>query len=275
MTDRGSGSGGDRAPRDDQDLAALVDELSTTLEALRDAADDERRPVRRSSRPPRPFGGRGPTPPTPRELLRFTEQYTIPTFIALLESGVRSLELLRATLRLLDGRGIETASPEARERVESVGRTTLDRVDAVLSDVGSAIEGGEPTDPDARDLLADARALREEIDRRLRETEASERGRERERGDGRDWDGSARRASGRAPATGREIPVRAAEEDESADGEDGENEEDENPPVDVEAELDTIRRDVRGEADEDVPADPGNGSEETDEGGDDGEGRDR
>lgn len=245
MTDRRSDSG-DRVPRDDRELAALVEELSTTLETLRNAIEADARG--RRADPGRP-GPAPPTPPAPRELLRFTEQYTIPTLIALLESGVRSLELLRATLRLLDGRGIEGASPETRERVESVGRTTLDRVDRVLSDLGSAVEGGEPSDPTARDLLADARALREEIERQIGEVEGDGRERTRER----DWDGTARRTSGRAPAEGREIPVRSAADrsDESPtdekDGADGGDDDD--VPVDVDAELESIRRDVEGEAD--------------------------
>ncbi|MFC6942353.1 hypothetical protein ACFQE8_20630 [Salinirubellus sp. GCM10025818] len=255
MTDRGSGPRDDDRPRDDQDLAELVDELSTTLESLQGVVGpgDRGRPRRRG-----PTDPRIPTPPTPRELVRFTEQYTIPTLIALLESGVRSLELLRATLRLLDGRGIEAASPETRERVESVGRTTLDRIDAVLSDLGSAVEGGEPSDPDARDLLADARALREEIDRRLREVEAGE----RDRDDERDWDGTARRTSGRVPTRGHEIPVRSADEEEEGDASEG----DDAPAVDVEAELDTIRRDLKGEGNGDLPAaDEGEGETDPDD----------
>lgn len=240
MADRGRGRDGDREPRDDQDLRALVDELSATLESLQDAVRADGRDGRDGPMSPRgPRTPPGPTPPTPRELLRFTEQYTIPTLIALLESGVRSLELLRATLRLLDGRGIEGASPATRERVESVGRTTLDRVDDVLSDLGTAVEGGEPGDPESRDLLADARALRDEIDSRLREAES------RAEDDGHDWDGTARRTSGRAPAEGRTIPVRpegadkpGAAEDDGADAD---------VPVDVDAELESIRRDVKGE----------------------------
>ena len=233
MTDRGADPDGRRGPRDDPELTVLVEELSTTLETLQGTFDEGSRDRR--------VGPRGPTPPSPRELLRFTEQYTIPTLVALLESGIRSLELLRATLRLLDGRGIEETSPAARERVESVGRTTLDRVDRVLSDLGSAVEGGEPADPDARDLLSDARSLRDEIDRRLREAEADERSRTRER----DWDGTARRTSGRVPAEGRNIPVRSADrsdrEADDGDGADGD------VPVDVDAELESIREDVARE----------------------------
>jgi hypothetical protein len=244
MTDRRSDSD-DRVPGDDRELAALVEELSTTLESLRDALAAEARGREVGTGRPGPVP---PTPPAPRELLRFTEQYTIPTLIALLESGVRSLELLRATLRLLDGRGIENASPATRERVESAGRSTLDRVDRVLSDLGSAVEGGEPSDPTARDLLADARALREEIERQLREADDGGRGHARER----DWDGTARRTSGRAPAEGREIPVRSAadrsDESPTDEGDGADDGDDDDVPVDVDAELESIRRDVKGEA---------------------------
>ncbi|MEF8840479.1 MAG: hypothetical protein V5A62_02480 [Haloarculaceae archaeon] len=260
MTDRGSGPDGDGEPRD-EDLTALVEELSATLESLQEAvrADTRDRPVS----PRRPRTPPGPTPPSPRELLRFTEQYTIPTLIALLESGVRSLELLRATLRLLDGRGIETASPATRERVESVGRTTLERVDAVLSDIGSAVEGGDPSDPAARDLLSDARALREEIDRRLREAEGRVEDGDRDGDDGRDWGGTARLTSGHPPAEGRNIPVRSADGSETG----GEVEDDdEDVPVDVDAELESIREDVAREEggtspvrDSDTDSDPGDG----------------
>ena len=254
MTDRHAPDGAG----DDPELAALVEELSTTLEALQETFEEGAGNGRLG-----PRGPPGPAPPSPRELLRFTEQYTIPTLIALLESGIRSLELLRATLRLLDGRGLESASPAARERVESVGRTTLESVDRVLSDLGSAVEGGEPADPDARDLLADARSLREEIDRRLRDAEADERerARDRSRSRDRDWDGTARRTTGRAPAEGRDIPVR------SADGsDDAGSEPDDDVPVDVDAELESIREDVERER--------GGSSPEPDDADGDGDGDD-
>lgn len=268
MTDR-SDPDGDRDRRE-EDLTALVEELSATLDSLRETVREDARggsSVRRPRRRRTP----GPAPPSPRELLRFTEQYTIPTLIALLESGVRSLELLRATLRLVDGRGIEGASPATRERVGAAGRTALDRVDAILSDLGSAVEGGEPGDPAARDLLEDARALREEIDDRLREAEAG--GRERE---GRRRDGAARRTSGSGSTGGRDIPVRPADGSDTAGGRTDEGEgadgTDEAVPVDVDvdAELESIRRDVRGETGtEGTPSDPGDGEEGPDSAGDD------
>jgi len=254
MTDRRSDAGDRRVARDERDLTALVEELSATLDALRDAVGEPDSPEGRR------IAGRdrgvapGPAPPTPRELLRFSEQYTIPTLIALLESGIRSLELLRATLRLLDGRGIEEASPAARERVESVGRTTFDRVDAVLSDLSSAVEGGEPGDPDARDLLADARALREEIDDRLRAMET---------GDGTGRDVTARR-SGDPTSGGRDIPVRPADragDDGNEGGVDGGDVDEAEVGVDVDAELESIRRDLareRGDASgDDASSGPG------------------
>lgn len=234
MTDGRDAPGDPRGPADGDDLAALVEELSTTLESLRSTVESD--PVGRIDR-------RGPAPPTPRELLRFTERYTIPTLIALLESGVRSLELLGATLRLLDGRGIDDASPATRERVGAVGRTTLDRVDTVLEDLQSALEGGEPSDPTARDLLADARSLREEIDRRL--VEATD---DRERGP----DGTTGRTAERDTAGGRAIPVRSADDQEPTDDDGAEDAPDEDVPVDVDAELESIRRDVKGDRDRDT-----------------------
>ena len=78
-------------PRDD-DIAARLDELAAIL-------DDLREDLRESDRqtPPRP--------PRLTELLRFTEQYTIPTVIALLETTITSLELVRGALRLVDPEG--------------------------------------------------------------------------------------------------------------------------------------------------------------------------
>ena len=244
--------------REDPELAVLVEELSATLETLQDTFD---RPA--GGRRVGPPGPPGPAPPSPRELLRFTERYTIPTLIALLESGVRSLELLRATLRLLDGRGMERASPATRERVEAVGRTTLDRVDRALSELGSAVEG-EPTDPDARNLLADARALRDEIDARLREAESGTATRDRDR--------DTRRTAAR-DSTSRQIPVRSAgesdtdeERDEDGEGDDGD------VPVDVDAELESIREDVAREGRERVAGHEEDGDEDEPGDGDEHEG---
>lgn len=182
-----AGDGTQPAPeRDDadrEDLAADIAELEATVRALREEVDGgETRgsPVRASERRDRPAL---PRPPTPREVLRFTETYTIPTVVAVLEASIRALELLGAMIRLLDGRdprpagrgnrlaedllsGLDGAA--ARDRAVETGQTALEQVDTALAELQRAYDG-EPEDERARDLLADARTLRSEIDDRLRD----------------------------------------------------------------------------------------------------------
>ena len=86
---------------DSDDLEAAVRELSDTLEQLR---TELRRP------PTGPLGL--PQPPKPGELLRFTEQYTIPALVSLLDASVRVLELLAAAIRVADV--LEGALADAR-----------------------------------------------------------------------------------------------------------------------------------------------------------------
>lgn len=132
---------------DRRDPDAVADELAGTLRELRTEMRDGRRPLR---------------PPTPRELLRFTDEYTIPALVASLEAAIRALELLQGAIRLVEGR------PAGRDRpdVAAAGRATLDRLDALLAELQDAFEG-EPPDPEARRLLADARELRDELGDRL------------------------------------------------------------------------------------------------------------
>ena len=134
------------------DLSTLVGDLTRSVRELQSELESERGP---------------PRPPTPGELARFTSEVTIPAIILALETNIRALELLRRALRLADRR--EPARPDtagARERAEDLGRATLSRLDAVLADLQDALEG-RPPDDEARDLLAEARDLREEIDDRL------------------------------------------------------------------------------------------------------------
>lgn len=134
---------------DRRDPDAVVDELATTLRDLRTELRAERRPFR---------------PPTPRELLRFTDEYTIPALIASLEAAIRTLELLQGAIRLVEKR---PALPNRDQPdVEAAGHATLDRLDGLLTNLQDAFEG-EPTDPQARQLLADARELRDELDEQL------------------------------------------------------------------------------------------------------------
>jgi len=224
---------------DDQSLASAVDELADTLEDLR---------VQLREPPRGPLGV--PRPPTPRELLRLTEGYTIPALVAFLETNVRMLELLAATLRVADGRPLdvvdepgvleagsrtlEAAGRDGADGLAAASRATLARLDDALVELQAAAEGDAPDDPEVHRLLSEARELRAEVDERLSEATTVQ-------------------ASGSHPTTGSagEEPEATAAGDEGIDGPVG---------VDVEEELDTLRRRA------DRPTDPDEG-DDADSGG--------
>lgn len=204
--------------RDDRDTRELLDELATTLEALR--ADLDGPETRR--------------PPTPRELLRVTEEYTIPTVVATLEAAVAALELLRALLRLSDpDRSLAEGAERAPggPRLGRAGESALVGAERALSEFRRAVEGADLSEEGtAHDLVADARDLSAEVEARLR--------------DARTGEGSP---DGRSGTDGRDGAVRIeVEADDSADAtDDGTTE---RPGgVDVDEELDSIRREVRGD----------------------------
>jgi len=223
--------------RDDEELAALLADLERTLTELRSAIDADVR------------GGNGTTPddrrrprrpPTPGEILRFTEEYTIPTLIALLEATVRSLELLRAVLRLA-GPGATTAE-RLRERSRADDAPDVATLRDALGDLRAALTGADlPADSEAGSVLADARALTEEIDDRLADASARDgrpdrpasRGRGSARGDRAARE--RRRDRERSGAAGVDIDVR--EEGDAGD-------------VNVDEELASIKESMgkRGEA---------------------------
>lgn len=155
----------------ERDLADATAELSDTLETLR---TELREPARG------PLGL--PRPPRPSELIQFTEQYTIPTIIAILETSIKVLELLAAGLRVADGRPLDAAGGSSDRRpgaetLDAVGRAgrdqlartsreTLRRLDEALAELQSAA-AGDPSNPELRELLDEARKLRAEVDERL------------------------------------------------------------------------------------------------------------
>lgn len=199
---RAGGRRSDRTRPSDPDLADLAEELSSTLRELRRELGPDRGPLGL------------PRPPSPREVLRFTESYAIPTTIAVLEANIRALELLAAVIRAIEGSASE--ADRAQDRAESVSRATLDRLDDALADLQSAIEG-RPTSPEARTLLDDARDLRAEIEDRLRSTPGG---------------------TGAGPAPG-------VDGDDTGDARDaGSGQDTHEVPVDVEGELDSIRSDI-------------------------------
>lgn len=213
----------------DPTLADAVEELAETLERLREELrEGEPRPQRG------PFGV--PRPPTPREVLRLTEGYAIPTLVAVLETSVRVLELLGAAIRIADGRPLDDAGAATygtgsvpAAGVTSASRRTLERLDDALADLQQAAAGGNPSNPELRDLLEQARNLRAEVDRRLTE------------------------ATSRADQS-TELPSEAMSEA-SPDGDEGAGvaagsdredrpERSDSVPVDVESELESIKREV-------------------------------
>jgi hypothetical protein len=132
------------------ELSTLVGDLTRSVRELQSELEPERR-----------------RPPTPADLLRFTSEVTIPAIILALETNIRALELLRRALRLAEGREPSGSdAPGARSRAEDLGRATLSRLDSVLADLQEGL-AGRPDDDEARELLAEARELRSEIDERL------------------------------------------------------------------------------------------------------------
>lgn len=216
----------------DEDLTRLVADLVAALRELESELE-------------RPEPGRPPRLPTPREMRRFASDVAIPGLILVLETNVRALRLLQRSLRLADEaeRAGESAS-EIRARAETASATTLERLDGALAELQSAIEG-RPDNDEAAALLAEARELRAEVERRLEE-------RARENGAG----------------------AGSPEDDTSTD--EAEDREDEGAvQVDVDAELESIKAeldDVRDEpedSDEDGP--DGDDDPDPDSRGDDGD----
>ena len=215
-------------------LAEAADELAETLEALREELTEPRRG---------PFGV--PRPPRPAELLRFTEQYTIPALISLFEASIRTLELLAAGIRLVDGRPVSTdddrdrvvaafeaAGREGGDRLAAASQTTLRRLDDALAELQAAAAGGDPGDEEIRELLSEARSLRAEVsDQLAAATDAS--------------DISSPDSKGGTTDAGTDTSDDAAGTDVSSS----------EVGIDVDEELASIKRTVDGDDDGDTDAD--------------------
>lgn len=150
------------ARRDDEELRVLLDDLDETLGALRNELDD----------------GRGrrdrPRPPTVGELVRFTEQHTIPTTIAALEAGVAALELLQGLLGLTTREGRADRTERA---LSGAGDAAAEGVERTLAELRRALrEVDLPADGGARDVAEEARDLTETVERRVREGREAEPG---------------------------------------------------------------------------------------------------
>lgn len=198
--------------RDDEELAELLDELEATLSALRVELGESGRRTRPRRRPP-----------TPGEFLRFTEEYTIPTVVAVLEATIRSLELLRQVLRVANPD--RPSAPEALRRRSPGGdasEAAMASVERAVAELRTALsEADLPADAESRDIVEDARELSAEIGSRVAES----------RQEGRNPESPAERRDS-------DITIDVREED---DG-------DEEAPVDIDAELRSIRDELDGDS---------------------------
>lgn len=268
-------SGPARDPTD-EDLAAVVSELSETLSALQEQLDDRDRRSRRGTvdrqeadrwerRPERDR----PRPPAVGELFQFTSDYTIPTVVAVLEATIEALELLQGVIDLAapgespDRRGRRGRRDRRRGSLgrslfsdavaDGVSRTTdraaTDAADALARLRETLTEADLPNDEESRDLVADARELSAELERRVRESRDlvdTERTREQRDRRSDSSDGGPVTISVDDPDT---------EADTTTDDED-EGGEDASPEVDVDAELESIKRQMgRDDDTEDTDAD--------------------
>ena len=252
------------------------DELEARLSELEDMLTELRRDLRETER-----DRRGPPrPPRLSELVRFTEQYTIPTLIALLETTIRSLELLRGTLRLADpGRELADSAERTGDRLGDVRDGASAGLARSLSELRTALsETDLPEEAASRSIIADARDLTAEIESRIEEgrREADERRRRgridngRETDDRRTEDRHADKRGSRASddgTSGIQIDVTepgdgpdSTEDRKVSDGEEDESEP--TPEVDVDSELESIKRqldrdtDAGNDPDETVDRDP-------------------
>mgnify|MGYP000371509969 CR=1 FL=1 len=197
----------------DEDLARLVGDLVRTLRELESELE-----------PPEP--GERPPLPTPRDLRRFTSEVAIPGLVLVLETNIRALRLLQRALRLADG---ADAAREETSRIQdharSVSESSLERLDDALVDIREAIEG-RPDEAEAAELLDQARELRAEVQQRLRESR-------NEKGSGE--------TGGKAVEEGET----EAKDDDSAAETAGDGTVESDPsPVDVDAELRTIKSEL-------------------------------
>ncbi|ADB60598.1 hypothetical protein Htur_1713 [Haloterrigena turkmenica DSM 5511] len=234
----------------DDELAEAVRELTRTIEELRSELESTRR------RPP--FRPPAPRPPTPRELLAFTDEVAIPAAIAALETSVRALSGFQRVLQLArterDVRDRTTdATQTAGERADDLRRSTLSGLDTVLAELQRAASDGDlPADEGARELLSEARELRDDVDRRLRDAA----------------DDLERRSTDATDAVRIDI-----EDGDPRNGATGDDERDPDPEpdpsVDVDAELETLK-DQYGHDDADADDSGENDSAESDASNDDG-----
>ncbi|WP_200840197.1 hypothetical protein [Halorubrum sp. JWXQ-INN 858] len=250
------------------------DDLEERLDELEDVLSELRRDLRRDER-----DRRGPPrPPRISELLRFTEQYTIPTVIALLEATIKSLKLVQGSLRLADptrGLDADAAGDATADRLAGVRDEASAGLARSLAELRTALsEADLPEDAASRSIVADARDLTAEIEARIeegrREVDAHrDRGRDGRREASSRADRSENAADGAVHIDVTDPDDAASQTDatggDGADVDEDSTNGDDAPEVDVESELESIKRQIDGTGGDD----DGDGRD-----GDDGGGRD-
>ena len=232
------------------------DELEERLDELEDVLTELRRDLRESGGDRR----EPPRPPSLSELLRFTERYTIPTVIALLETTIKSLELLRGTLRLADpGRSVADDAGATADRLADVRDGASAGLARSLSELRTALsEADLPEEAASRSIIAAARDLTAEIESRIEE---GRRQADAARRPDRDEDRVRDDASGGDRGVRIDVTDPDAEPGEPAADEAAED--DPAPEVDVESELESIKRQVDGD-----DADDAGDADDADDAGD-------
>lgn len=139
----------------DDELAAVLADLESAIEDLQ------------QSRQPPPL-----RPPTPAELLQFTDEAAIPLALSMVETQRKALIALRHAIRLV--RTVDTQSPSTNT---SVDPATLERALSLVEELKEIAVGREdPTNPQARAIVNQARELQAEIDTVLTDVSADTHG---------------------------------------------------------------------------------------------------
>ncbi|MFT4965087.1 MAG: hypothetical protein ACI9PP_002378, partial [Halobacteriales archaeon] len=203
-------SDADTPPDEREELAALAGDLETVLRDLRDEIEPDRQRG--------PFGL--PRPPDPSQVIQFADEVAIPATIAVLEANVKLLQALQRAIRMTEsGRQVREEGSAVGDRAADISRSTLDRLGSTLEELQAASERTTATDGSpGEELIEEARRLRDEIDRRLRDAQGTTTLDDFENADGDDGDEATE--------------LNPDEEAESSATE---------VPVDVEAELDSLK----------------------------------
>ena len=145
-----------------------------TTDSLRSDVEELTRRLEEISRELEPGDRRRLRPPTIRELRRFTADVTIPAILLVLETNVRALRLLQRTIAVPDREETDSREPRSvlGERATDATVAALRRLDDALADLQDSLEG-RGGDPEFRNMVAEARALQTDIERRLAESGGS------------------------------------------------------------------------------------------------------